>query len=259
VFWKVVEILVRIVYFRRFRAARRIGEAGALLADGRPEDALALLERVGERLHQSLLSFWSFTRGRVLDRLGRPEEAEAAFSLVVLAEPDKGRADLELAVLCGRRRRFDECRQWLDRLDGKDDAEAKARAAPIRGLLERVLSGERERELEGRARNLAARPLPPSNAPPGLPPDLAVLDGFIDAAPEEARESLDDIALLVAFGEVAAGARFELSLSLEDSAVVRPDGSRLDPFAAVSARIDDRAPGLSQAIEAGWRSRSGAG
>jgi tetratricopeptide (TPR) repeat protein len=254
VFWKVVEILVRIVYFRRFRDARRIGEAGALLAEGRPEDALALLERVGERLHQSLLSFWSFTRGRILDRLGRLDEAEAAFRLAVLAEPDKGRADLELAVICGRRRRFDECRQWLDRLAGKDDAETRARGAPIRGLLERVLSGERERELEARARELAVRLLPPSGASPGLPPDLAALDAFIDAAPGEARAALDDLALLLAFGEAERGARFELSLSLEDSAVVRPDGSRLDPFAAVAARLDGRAATLSEAIETGWRS-----
>jgi tetratricopeptide (TPR) repeat protein len=251
-FWKIVELIVRVVYFRRFRAARRIGEAGALLAAGRPEEALELLERIGARLHQSLLAFWSFTRGRVLDRLGRPEEAEAAFRLAVLAEPDKGRADLELAVLCGRRRRFDECREWLDRVDGKDDAEAKERARPIRGLLERVLSGERERELEDRAREFAGKPLPPDGQAPGLPPDPAALDAFVDAAPDEAREALDDLALLVAFGEAARGGRFEISLSLEDSAVVRPDGSRLDPFAAVAARLDGSAPSLSEAIETGW-------
>ncbi|HUT79537.1 MAG TPA: hypothetical protein VM285_17705 [Polyangia bacterium] len=253
-FWKIVEILVRLVYFRRFRAARRIGEAGALLADGRPEEALDLLERIGARLHQSLLSFWSFTRGRVLDRLDRLEEAEAAFRLAVLAEPDSGRADLELAVLCGRRRRFEECRQWLDRLDGKDDAEAKERGAPISELLGRVVSGERERELQSRARDLGGKPLPPSGSPPGFPPDLAALDRFVDAAPDEALAALDDLALLLAFGEVAAGARFEISLSLEDSAVVRPDGARLDPFAAVAARIDGRAPTLAEALGAGWRS-----
>ncbi|MBN2489579.1 MAG: hypothetical protein JXQ29_01860, partial [Planctomycetes bacterium] len=124
------------------------------------------------------------------------------------------------------------------------------RAAPIRGLLERVVSGERERELESRARDLAAKPLPPAGTPPGLPPDLAVLDAFAAAAPDEARQALDDLALLVAFGETARGARFEISLSLEDSAVVRADGSRLDPFAAVAARIDGRAPTLAGAIEA---------
>ncbi len=255
-FWKIVEILVRLVYFRRFRAARRIGEAGALLADGRPGEALDLLEHVGARLHQSLLPFWSFTRGRVLDRLGHLDEAEAAFRLAVLAEQDKGRADLELAVLCGRQRRFEECRQWLDRLDSKDDAETRQRAAPIRGLLERVVSGERERELKDRARDFGEKPLPPAGEAPGLPPDLAVLDGFVDAAPDEARAAIDDLALLLAFGEVARGARFEVSLSLEDSAVVREDGFRLDPFAAVAARLDGRASTLADAIEEGWRKPS---
>jgi len=252
VFWKIAEVLVRLVYFRRFRAAKRIGEAGALMAEDRAPEALELLERVGARLHQSLLPFWSFTRGRVLDRLGRPEEAEAAFRLAVLAEPENGRADLELAVLCGRQRRFDECREWLDRLDGKDDLETRARGAPIRELMERVVTGDRERELEARARDFATRPLPPAGEAPGLPPDLALLDRFVEASPAEALEHFDDLALLIACGEVARGARLEISLSLDDSTVVRSDGARLDPFAAVAARLEGRAPTLAEAIDAGW-------
>jgi len=252
VFWKVVEFLVRLIYFRRFRTAKQIGEAGRLLTDGRPEQALTQLERAGRRLHQTLLPLYAYTRGRILDALGRRREAEEAFRVVVLADPESGKADLELAVLCGKQRRFDECREWLDRLAAKPDEDSRQRAVGIRELVDAIESGEREAEFAARARDLAERAIGPDGERPGLPPDLELLDRWIAAAPQAAREQLDEIALLIGQSLVADGAKWRISLALEESVVERVDGTSLDPFATVAAAFDDGTP-LSELITAAWQ------
>ncbi|MFO8073718.1 MAG: hypothetical protein R6V85_17795 [Polyangia bacterium] len=251
-FWKLVEALVRLIYFRRFRAVKRIGQAGELLDAGRAEESLELLARVGRSMHESLLPFWAFTRGRVLIALGRLDEAEQSLKLAVLSDRESGRADLELAVLCGRRGRLGEAREWLERLEEKEDEQSRAKGAQIRVLLEKVDSKERTRELAERARELAERPLPPRGRPAGLPPDPDVLDDWMRAEPDRARAALDEIALLIAFGEEHRGARFEVNLALEDSAVIRNDGARLDPFQTV-ARCLDEGIALAEALKSGYR------
>jgi tetratricopeptide (TPR) repeat protein len=252
VFWKVVEFLVRIIYFRRFRAAKRIGEAGNLLVEGRPAAALEHLEQAGARLHQSLLPLYALVRGRILDALGRLDEAEEAFKLVVLTDPESAKADLELAVLAGRRFRFDECRTWLDRLEGKNDPDTAQRAAGIRELLDQITSGEREAEFNRRAQRLAETGLG-SDAPAiGQPPDLDALGRWMAGSPARAREQLDEIALLLGQGLVELGARWRISLSIEESVVVRADGSQLNPFAVVDAALDGRGPNLASLVEQAW-------
>jgi tetratricopeptide (TPR) repeat protein len=253
VFWKVVEFLVRIIYFRRFRAAKKIGEAGSLLSEGRPGEALELLEQTGKRLHQSLLPLYALIRGRILDALGRVEEAEEAFKLVVLTDPESAKGDLELAVLTGRQFRFDECRTWLDRLEAKHDPETRARAEGIRELLDQITSGEREAEFERRARSMAETPLGADGRCAGLPPDLELLTERLRREPEAARERLDELALLIGQGEVERGARWRISLSIEESVVVRDDGFRLNPFEVVDAAIGEGTTALVELLADAWR------
>jgi tetratricopeptide (TPR) repeat protein len=257
VFWRLVELLVRLIYFRRFRAARRIGEAGNLLAAGCPAEALALLEAVGARLHQSLLPLYALVRGRILDALGRVAEAEEAFRLVVLTDPTSAKADLELAVLTGRQRRFDECREWLDRLEAKDDPETRERARGIRELVEQITSGRREEEFATRARAMSAIPLGDDGATAGLPPDLCTIDAWITRDPAAARERLDELALLIGQGEVARGARWRISITIDESVVIRADGSSLDPFRLVDTALAGGG-GLSQLLDGAWRPPAGA-
>jgi tetratricopeptide (TPR) repeat protein len=253
VFWRFVEFLVRIVYFRRFRAADKIGQAGKLLSAGRPQEALALLEQTGNRIHQSLLPLYAMVRGRILDALGQLDEAEEAFKLVVLTDPESGKADLELAVLAGRRFRFDECRTWLDRLEAKSDAQAVEQAAGIHELLDQITSGEREAEFERRARAMADRPLGETDRRAGLPPDLELLAGWFARDPQTAREQLDELALLIGQGEVERGARWRISLSLEDSVVARDDGAELNPFEVVDAALKADSSTLSEILSSSWR------
>jgi len=238
VFWKIFELLIRVLYFRRLAAAKRIGEAGRLLNDGRAEEALALLERAGARLHQTLLPVYAFTRGKILDALGRTAEAEEAFRLVVLADPANARADLELAIIAGRRRDFQQCREWLDRMDAKKDEQLAVQAAGIRDLMERCASGDRERELAGRARTMAEAPLGTGGEAAGWPPDLAIIDGWIERDPDAARGRFDEIAIMVGQAAVERGGRWSVSLALDECVVVYPDGTAMNPFAAVAARLD---------------------
>ena len=248
-FWKVFEFIIRLFYFRRFRAAKKIGEAGQLLTDGNPQKALDLLEKTGASLHQSLLPIYAFTRGKILDALGREDEAQEAFRLVVLADPENVRADLELAILCGKRFRFDECREWLDRLGEKDDAEIEEQANGIRALLERVTSGERGREFEKRASRMAKKVIGEKGAPPGFPPDLEILDWWISKDPNAARELFDEIALLVGQSEVAKGGSWKVSLSIDRSVIVCEHGNEISPFEIVADRFESNDISLAGLIE----------
>jgi tetratricopeptide (TPR) repeat protein len=253
VFWRIVEFLVRLIYFRRFRAAKQIGRAGDLLNEGRPEEALALLEQTGNRLHQTLLPLYALVRGRILDALGRLDEAEEAFRLAVLTNPESAKADLELAVLTGRRFRFDESRTWLDRLEAKDDDETKARAEGIRELLDQITSGEREVEFERRAQKMATTPIGDGGRGAGFPPDLELLGDWLRHEPNTAREQLDELALLIGQGEVEQGASWRISLSIEESVVAREDGAELNPFEVVDSALSDPSGSLAELIERSWR------
>jgi tetratricopeptide (TPR) repeat protein len=253
VFWKVAELLVRTIYFRRFRAAKRIGKAGALLNEGQPEQALELIEKTGKHLHQSLLPLYALVRGRILDGLGRVDEAEEAFKLVVLADPESAKADLELALLTGRGFRFDECRTWLDRLEAKSDEDIKRQAAAVRQLLDQITSGAREAEFERRARAMAEEPIAADGGSAGFPPDLTALGTWLAASPERARDRLDEIALLVGQAQVHRGARWKISLSLEESVVVRDDGAQLNPFTVIDAALREGQADLAPMVEDAWQ------
>lgn len=248
-FWKTFEAVIRLFYFRRFRAAKKIGEAGQLLTDGDPQKALDLLEKTGKSLHQSLLPIYAFTRGKILDALHREDEAQEAFRLVVLADPENARADLELAILCGKGFRFDECREWLDRLERKDDAEVKESAKGIRALLEQVTSGEREKEYEKRALKMAEMNIGEKGAPPGFPPKLEILDNWISKDPDAARELFDEIALLVGHSEVVKGGSWKVSLSIDCSVIVYEDGNEISPFEIVADRFESDDLSLAELIE----------
>ncbi len=251
-FWKFFEFVIRIIYFRRFRTVKRIGDAGKLLTDGKPEEALALLEMIGERLHQTLLPIYAFTRGKILDALHRTSEAEEAFRLVVLTDPANSKADLELAILTGRRCDFEQCEQWLNRLEEKGDDELAEQASGIRELMQSCASGDRAKEFEQRARKLGLQAIGPEERAPGLPPDLSIIDGWIDDRPEEAREQLDEIALLIGQGLVANGSAWRISLSLDESVVVRKDGFTFNPFRLVGERFAKPDGSLSRSMKDAW-------
>lgn len=251
-FWKVFEFVVRIIYFRRFRAAKRIGDAGKLLGDGKPREALDLLEQVGRNLHQTLLPIFAFTRGKIMDALGRSREAEEAFRLVVLTDPANSRADLELAILAGRRRDFQQCEEWLDRFREKGDEDLADQAEGIRELLHKCTSGEREAEFRARAEEMAAVPIGQAGETAGLPPDLALLDGWIESDPAAARERLDEMALLIGQGLVERGALWRVSLSLDESVVTRDDGATLDPFLTVARRLEEPSSNLQDMLAEAW-------
>ena len=226
-FWKFIEFIVRIIYWRRFRTAKKIGDAANLLANGKPGDALTLLEKTGSAVHQTLIPLFALTQGSIYEALGRLEEAEASFKTVVLTNPKDARADVALAVLTGRQFRFDDCRTWLNRALEKEQCESTERAKELLAYLTAIENGDTQREYEDRARKLAEKVLQDERSP-GLPPDVGLLKKWIQTP--EAKDSIDDVALLLAFSEVQKGGEWQIGLSIEDTAIVKSDGKTYRPF-----------------------------
>lgn len=102
--------------------------------DGKPEEALQRLDKIEKRLHKSLGSVHSLTRGRVLSCLGRVEEAEEAVIKAAKLDPSNERAHLDLAVMSANRGRTEDAKARLRKL-----AEA-AEEKEIREQAEKLLS-----------------------------------------------------------------------------------------------------------------------
>jgi tetratricopeptide (TPR) repeat protein len=256
VFWKIVNVLVRIIFFRRFRQADKVGEAARLLGQGRSGEALARLDAIAPKLHGSLVPIHALTRGMALDCEGRLDEAEDAFCVASNADPQNPRPDLELAVLLGRRFRFDEARALLEKARAKADEGSRDKVDQIAGLLDQVVSGEREAEFKKRARAMAQKPIAEDGRAAGLPPDLTLIDDWIERAPDEARRQADEIALLIGQGLVRQGAQWRVSLGISDSLVVLADGFALNPFDVVAERLQSRGASLQSLIDANSRPNS---
>ena len=228
--------MIRIIYFRRFRAAGKIGKAGKLLAAGNSEDALVLLEKTGKALHESLLPLYAFTRGKILDDLNRRREAEEAFKLVVLTDRENNRAYLELAILAGRRFDFKECEEWLDRLAEKEiNDDIEEQILGIRDLLRSITSGKREKEFQKRADAMAAKISGNDHADNST--KTTAIKEWITLHPDEAAQDIDEIALLMGQTLVSQGGAWKINLSIEDSVVISPDKTEINPFKTAASML----------------------
>lgn len=252
-FWKVVGFVLRIIYFKRFRQADRIGQAAKVFKEGKPLMALERLEEERGRLHPSIYPLFFTVRARVLDALRRLDEAAASYKTVLESDPNNRRADFELAVVEGRLFKFDAARARLDALLEKEDVDdgLQKDARDIRDLLERIADGRRRQEFRGRAEALSQRRVL-EDEPLGLPANLALLDRWIASDREAALQAADDMALLVGEGLARDDAEWKIGLSLEESYIVRADGAVLNPFHLLQRRFTDKTTRLVQMVPGGW-------
>ena len=230
-FWKVFEWIVRIVYFKRFATAKRIGRASELLVAGRPAEGLDKLDKLEiAKLHESLHPLYFYTQGRLLDGASRFEEATHAYDHVLELKPDHHRARLELAVLKGRLFDFTTCRTLLTELQTHEEIAEDVRN--IRALLEQTEDGSRLKEFQTRAEAFAHDALHTNL--PALPPEqlLPTLTKWATSHPQEAQDSCDEIAILLGQAQVehTDGATWKLSLAIDGSQVLLPDGTTYHPF-----------------------------
>ncbi len=251
-FWKIFEFVVRLVYFRRFRQADRIAVAAEIAGRGEIDEALAALDKIEPDLHQSIKPVYGLTRSRILCAEGRLAEAEKVLIFAAQADPSNVEVHLDLAVVAGRRFRFDDARERLEKLVVDADEDTGKKASEILELLTKVLSGEREAEFERRALAMAKKPIGPESETAGLPTDVALLESWMATKPEEARESADEIALLIGQSAVSGqGAGWKVNLAIEDSRVVLPDGAEIAPFQIVARRLSSDEKSLAKLIENG--------
>ncbi|MCU0663852.1 MAG: hypothetical protein MUC50_16195 [Myxococcota bacterium] len=97
-FWKLVGFLVRLIYFKRFRQANRLGCAARLIGDGRAEETLRLVDAERATLHADLRPLFHAVRARALEALDRGAEAHGEYIAAAAADPASQRAQLDLAL-----------------------------------------------------------------------------------------------------------------------------------------------------------------
>jgi tetratricopeptide (TPR) repeat protein len=247
VFEKFLELVARIIYGRRIRQIDQIGEAAKLAGQGEPEAALMRLAALeGKRLHPKARSYLSLTKGRILDTLGRVEEAEAHVIAACKLDPGNMRAHLDLAVMSGRKFQFKNARARLEKLTEEAEPEVASEAEKMLVLVKSITSGKKAKELKKRAAKMAARRLSPNDTPAGLPADLKLLDRWISRHPEEAEPLADEIAILLGESAVNMGGAWRISLSLTHSLVELRDGRVLHPFETVAARFSSGQAALAR-------------
>lgn len=235
------ETLVKVVFWPRIRKAKKIGDAAALIGQGRADETLRILETMERRIPPYLGHLFFLTRGRALDELGQLEEAEKSYIAAVFAKEGATIAHIHLAVLCGRERRFSEARDWLRRLGEDKEAEQSliAQATELEAMLDDVETGKRQEEIVERARAFEE-----SRGLTGLDVEeaFAKLQRWLEGGGEEALEQCDELACYL--GEAirsSHGGEWELSLALESS-FIQSETRRFHPFEVVRRCLDEEAP-----------------
>jgi len=249
VFWKILELAARIIYARRIRHATWVGDAAKLAGEGDFDGALDKLADMEKKLHPRVRSLHALTRGRILDQIGRTKEAEHEILRAAKLDPSNMRAHLDLAMMCGRRFLFDNARSRLLKLAEEAEPEIREEAKRHLALMDRIASGSMAKELKKRALSMARHPMGPDGETPGLPADLAIVDEWISASGDAAREHADDIALLLGETWVCQGGRWRISLSLKHSLVVLRNGNEISPFQTVKKRLTEPDTTIARCVE----------
>lgn len=139
-FWKFIELLVRILFFRRFRQADRLGRAARQACEGHGEEALRCIDAEQATLHPSLRPLFHAVRARTLEALGRESEAHTDYVAAAVADPSHRRAQLDLALSEVQMGLFDRAVGRLRQLVDDADTEQSLRAVAVEALA-RIESG----------------------------------------------------------------------------------------------------------------------
>lgn len=227
------EALVKVIFWPRVRKAKKIGDAAQLIGEGQAEKCLQILATMEKRIPPYLGHLFFLTRGRALDDLRRDEDAEQSYLAAVFSKQGATIAHLHLAILCGRLLRFDESRQWIDRIreDKEADKELLEQASQVEILLDQIQDGTRASEIEQRALAFAQKreiqDMAPARAVEGL-------DAWADEDSDSVSEQRDELACWL--GQVPLGGNWVLSLNLEDS-YIKKNGQNINPFDMVAALL----------------------
>ncbi len=232
------ESFVKLVFWPRVRKAKRIGEAAQLIGEGRAEETLEILTKMERRIPPYLGHLFFLTRARAFDELGRLEEAEETYLAAAFARQGASTAYVHLAVLHGRKREFDQARDWVRRIreDEEADDELLEQANQLDEMLDDVESGHRLESMCNRARRFADLH---GLGECGAEEALRRLDAWVEDDREGANRERDELACYL--GDLAVkelDATWVLSLSFEES-YLETDAEQLQPFERVADRLAD--------------------
>jgi tetratricopeptide (TPR) repeat protein len=232
------QAIVRVIFWRRLRMARKIGDAAELIGQGKADETLRILKQIERRIPPYLGHLFFLTRGRAYDELGELQEAEQSYLAAVFAKEGASLAHLHLAVLCGRQEKYDETQAWIKRIrdDAEADGELLEQADSLETMVNDLRSGQRLADIQQRARDFSL-----SHQLDELSPQAALerLDQWVTEHPDQAAVECDELACYL--GEMivpSVQGGWKLNLRLEDSFVEGPRGS-IHPFEVVRCRLHE--------------------
>jgi len=219
--------LLRVLFYFRIRRAEQITKAVKLSEQGKTDEALALLDRIGKRIPASLGPAYFQARGHVLENAGDLDDAIKVFTAGVLLQEGASPAYIRLAIICGKLFRNDEGKAWLDRLRRNESVptDLLKRADDIQDLFDRIENGEMLKEYGQRAGTFLRRVLDLKEISAFSLEHAVVCERWINDNPGASREEMDDAAIFL--GVLLAertGGTWKISIDPQFSMIV-PAGS----------------------------------
>lgn len=240
---KLVEYIIKLIFFRRVKKAKKIGEAAKLIEEGKVEEALKLLDKIGKKIPPYLGFLYFLTRGKAYEALKEFTNAEHCYIASALLMEGINLAYLHLAILYGKLCKFKEAKEWLNRVIEyiprdqltEDDLKLKEQAKKLLELIEDIEKGGRLNELQCRAVQFADR-----HKIDFSPNSILKLKEWFNTTPNISGEELEDLALYLGeLGRRVGNYNWHISLEL-DSSFIEKGGKKINPFEFVKECMDKK-------------------
>lgn len=143
--------LGRIIFYGRIRRMKTIGNAAALLADGRTGDAEKILDSARSDVWVEDLAVYHFVQGKLRMEQGDLDRAHMHLHTALGLGLDRASVKLNLAVLLVRKCELGAALQLLDDVDLSDDPAVVEQSQVMRQVIADVREGKPLAEIAHRA------------------------------------------------------------------------------------------------------------
>jgi tetratricopeptide (TPR) repeat protein len=146
-----VSWLLRLLFWGRIRRLKRIQQAAALLADGRPDEAEQLLELARPKVWVDDLAVYHFVTGKLRMEQGDLDQAEQHLHTALALGLERPSVKLNLAVLLVRKCQLNQALTLLDEIELSDDPAILEQARVMRQVIRDARGGSMLSEIADRS------------------------------------------------------------------------------------------------------------